>query len=161
MGLFIENADQVDFANVNDEIAQHQIGAKAYAYDATYGWRTYRYWKVADVGVTVGMCVCYSSTTGSVTADFAGGTSLCMAAGIALGSVTVAYHGWFVAGTGDYALINTDGGVAAAGTALVPHSVNGEVDDMAGTEEDHVFAVSVAADTTVVDTVVAVILHGC
>lgn len=156
--MFTENNSDA-FTAVNDENARHDLGTTARVYDSTYGWRTYAYYKVADaVNVTAGMVVCYSTTMGNVTPDISGGTSTGGAAGVALGSVTATYHGWFVVGKGDYVLVNTDGGVAAAGEFLVPHSVDGEVDTMADGEEEQVFAVATAADSSPGDQVVAVLL---
>lgn len=110
----------------------------------------YRYVQIlegtAAVAVKAGDVAYYSSTDKTiVNIDLSDVATNVQAAGIIQAVVTDTYYGWILV-SGDYATVNTDGGVAAAGEALVGHSVDGEVDTFADGEEEQVVGVSLAAD---------------
>ena len=139
---------------------RYGVGKTYEYYDSTYGWRTVKFMKGADVTITAGMVVYFGSALGTVTPDFTGGTGTVMACGVAIGGIAIGSYGFIVCGFGDRCLLNTDGGVAALAEPLVGHSTNGAVDTMATDEEEFVFAVSTAADSTPGNQVVAIIVRG-
>ena len=135
------------YASTNEATAQHKLGTKVEVYDATYGWRTYAYYYLTDsVSCTLGHVVTFShDAVGYVTGDVSEGTGT--VAGVALGAVTYAQHGWFVCGHGDHCYVLTDG-AATALQSMIPHATNGEADDMSAGEEDRVFGVFKVANGT-------------
>lgn len=101
----------------NDATAKEELGRVRWE-----AGKAYRYILVEDVALVNGDVVEYSDTSGyEVSADRSGGASIGRAvAGVAIGAITDAYHGWIQV-SGRHTAIKTDGGVAAA-DVLIPHA---------------------------------------
>lgn len=121
-----------------------------YDVGGTYYWagRYFRYFKFVDaVTYAAGHSVAHASANGTaVSNDRSGGSSIGdVPAGVCLRAMTQNHYGFVqVSGWGLVPLL-TDGGVVA-GDALVLHTVDGQVDTMADTEENEVFAWALADD---------------
>lgn len=108
----------------------------------------YRYFLCKDLTVAAGNVVEYSSTTGAVTKDRAGGTSIGRTvAGVAVGAVTAGNYGWFQTdGVVDCTVVAN--GVVAAGNLLTAHETSdGSVVVATTSTMKNVFAVALGADT--------------
>lgn len=135
----------------NDSTAQEQLGAIRYEYSSTDScMKKYMYIKyeagTADVAAAKGDVLLWSGTTGYTVTKDESDEEDNMFAGVAIGTITDAYYAWIQVG-GFCNKVFTDAGVSAH-DALVPHTTDGEADTMAAGEEDHVFGVALADDTT-------------
>lgn len=132
--------------NANDAVPQFTPGGTWEHPDGN----TYKYmqYEAGSSALTLadGM-VCYSvDTTGyNVTPDVSDAHNTQVAC-VAQSVITDEYWGWFQVG-GVHPAVYTDGGVAD-GDILVGHTVDGQADTFADGEEEQMFAVALATDTT-------------
>ena len=150
--VFVDSSAQL--ASVNDASALHPQGTLCWDYSSTYkSWRLMKYVQLTGaVAGTAGAVCRIGDAYGTVTADINDDQlSTESFGGVCLGTVTIDYYCWVCVGgiapcTGD-AVVN-------AGESVVPAAaVDGQMDTMAGTEEDHVFGVALVDATTAAPTV--------
>lgn len=140
-----------DDPNLDFDPAGKFYSSQDYGLASLYEWHGNHYWfvGVVDAALVAGNLVEWSTTSGYVTNDRAGGSSAGrLPAGVAIIATPVGGFCFIqCSGTGTKTL-TTDGSVAAA-EYLMPHATtDGGVDTMAaGNEESH-FGMAMAADAT-------------
>ena len=110
--------------------------------------KSYRYFKVKDLALAAGNVVEYSTTSGAVTKDRSGGTSVGRtSAGVAVGTVTSGNYGWVQ--TSGRASVTVPAGVAIAAGALVTTHATSDGGVITATTATfrNAFAVALGADT--------------
>ena len=117
----------------------------------SYQGNLFRYIQVVDLATVNGSLLTYSTATSGFvgTTDRSGGTALAelKPIGVAMGVIAVNQYG-FVMVCGTHTAVLSDGAVVA-GESVMPHATtDGTMDTMAAGDEDHVFGVALANDTT-------------